>query len=247
MQHNKNADSPRYGARVIRSLAVAGVLTVAAAGAQGTVINLQGAGVTGTGSLFCSAGPAENISVTAGGYTVVLSGGTPLGPGISNLPATASIAYGTVSNNGFIGCSNLVGYTDPITLKFYQAGTTTPENVSNFFINLYNGFTSTATYTLEDNLGHGEVFNIGANTASGQQTFGFASAGNSFTINGTPISGDWDFFVNDIGFNQALPPGSTNGGKPIGTTGAPEPGTLGLLGAAMTLLGFGRRRTRKAT
>lgn len=211
--------------------------------ASATVVNLQAAGVMGTGSYFASAGNAETVSITAGGYTIVLTGGTPLGPGISNLPATDSIAYGT--NNNFTGAAGETGYTNPITIQFFEAGTTTPEDVTNFFLNLYNGNTVNVDYTLEDNLGNGEIFNVGSNLLSGQQTFGFASAGNSFTITAGPATdGIWDFFVDNIGFNQALPPGSTNGGMPIGAT--PEPSSWGLM-----LIGFGallfvayRRATR---
>jgi hypothetical protein len=227
------------------SLAAGAVMLTAGGPAHATVINLQSAGVTGTGSVFCGAGNAESVTVNAGGYTVVLSGGTPLGPGITNLPATASIAYGSADFAN--ECDGQSGYTDPITIQFFKGGTSTPEDVNNFFINLYNGNTVNIDYTLEDNLGHGEMFNVGNNFSSGQQTFGFASAGSSFIIKGaisTTGCCSWDFFVNDIGFDQALPPGSQNGGTPIGS--APEPGTLALLGMGISALGLalGRRKSR---
>ena len=187
--------------------------------AHATVINLQAAGVVGTGCCFASAGNAETVSVTAGGYTVVLNGGTPLGPNIANLPASDSIAYGT-ADTFTVGET---GYTNPLTVQFFQAGTSTPENVNNFFLSLYNGNTVNVDYTLQDNLGNTATFNIPPNFSSGQQVFGFTAAGNSFTIAGGPAVGGccgWDFFIDNIGFNQALP-------------GIPEPATW-----AMMLVGF---------
>jgi hypothetical protein len=202
--------------------------------ADATVINLQAAGVTGTGCCFASAGNAQTVSVTAGGDTVVLNGGTPLGPDIASLPASDSIAYGT-SDTYTVGET---GYTNPLTLQFFAAGTTTPQNVNNFFLNLYNGNTVSVDYTVQDNLGDSVTFLIPPNFSSGRQAFGFPSAGNSFTITAGPAVGGccgYDFFIDDIGFNQALP-------------GVPEPATW-----TMMLIGFAgigsvvrRRATRSA-
>jgi hypothetical protein len=207
--------------------------------AEAATINLLADGITGTGSYFSSAGNAETLSITTGGYTVVLSGGTPLGPNIANLPGNDSIAYGT--NNTY---TQGTGYTNPVTISFYQAGTLIPEGVTNFFLNLYNGNTVNVNYTLADNLGNGEIFNIGNNFSGGQQTFGFASTGNSFTVEaGATIGGigGYDFFINDIGFNQALPSGSTNGGIAI-IASVPEPEEFALLLLGLPLLGWSQRR-----
>ena len=182
--------------------------------------------------------------MTGGGYDVVFSGGTPLGPNICLLPATASIAYGTAD---FANTGTQSGYTNPLTIQFYASGTSTPSNVNNFFLDLYNGNTVAVDYTVQDNLGHGATWNVANNSSSGQQTFGFASAGNFFTITGGPANGGccgWDFFINNIGFNAAIPPGSDNG-TPVGNI--PEPETYAMMLAGLGLLGFtARRRKQKA-
>jgi hypothetical protein len=66
-------------------------------GAGATVINFSSAGVTGAGPAFCGAGNAQTLTISAGGYDVRISGGSPLGPNINFLPASASIAYGTAN------------------------------------------------------------------------------------------------------------------------------------------------------
>ena len=225
----------RFFARAALPAAVS-ALSIAAAlsfgpSAQATVINLQAAGVAGTGCCFASAGNAETVSVTAGGYTVVLNGGTPLGPDIANLPASDSVAYGT--NDTYT--AGETGYTNPLTVQFFQAGTSTPENVTNFFLSLYNGNTVNVDYTLQDNLGNNATFDIPPNFSSGQQVFGFASAGNSFTITAGPAAGGccgWDFFIDNIGFNQALP-------------AIPEPATWAMMLVGFFGLGAAMRRSRR--
>ena len=207
--------------------------------AHATIINLQAAGVQGTGQLFSTAGDAKTLTITAGGYDVVLSGGTPLGPGISFLPASDSILYGT--NDNSTASASEIGYTNPLSIAFFNPGTLTPANVTNFFVDLYNGNTVPVDYTIASNVGGAETFSIGSNFSGGQHTFGLASGGSLFTVFGGAAPGGccgYDYFINDIGFNQAQP----------GLSPVPLPATAPLFGAALLALGaagYGMRRRKK--
>lgn len=204
--------------------------------AQAAVINLQAdLPGSGKGSTFCGAGNAVTLAIDKGGYTVVLSGGVDLGPDITFLPASASVLYGTSGTYGN-GCAGQSGYQNPLTIEFFQSGTTNYLDVTNFFVDLYNGNTVAVDYTLADDLGNSATFNIGNNLSGGQQTFGFAAAGHTFTITAGAANGgccDWDFFINNIGFNEALP------------WVVPEPGSLALL-VSGALAGWATRRRRQA-
>jgi hypothetical protein len=224
----------------IAPVAAAVVLSISATAAQAVVINFQDY-VAGTGPMF-GVSNAKTITITTGGYDVVFGGGVDLGPNATNMPATASVVYGTAD---FANTNGYSGYTNPITIQFFNATTHAKASVNNFFMDLYNGNTAPVDYTVQDNLGHGAVFNLADNMSSGQHTFGFASAGDSFTVSAGPaVNGccEWDFELNNVGFNELLPPGSDNG-HPISPV--PEPTTNAMLLAGLGLIGFVTYRRRK--
>ncbi len=195
-------------------IVAATLLSLSAVTAQATIINFSG--LTGTGSLFNGAGNAQTLTLTAGLYDVVFSGGTLLGPNISNLPVSSDLAYGTAD---FANSGSQTGYTNPISIQFFDTGTTNlASNLSNFFLTLYNGEPATRSYSLSNNDGSATFNNVASNANSGQHTFVFPTAsvlGNplasSFTI-GDTNSSSWDFLIGSIGFNEDILPGQSDSG-----------------------------------
>jgi hypothetical protein len=181
--------------------------------ANAVVINFDDQGLTG--SSFFSSSP-QTIPITIGGVTVTFSGGKIL-TNTSNLPANQTSIYGTAS---FVN-----GLTNPIVVNFSQP-------INNFFLDVLNGNTQALDYTVADNNGNSSTFNLAPNTSSGQTQIGFAATGNQVTITSAIGSSTaYDFFIDNIRFNEALPPSIG------GTTAVPEPFTIvgTMLGGAAAL------------
>lgn len=181
------------------------MLSVSATIAHATVINLSDplyAGVvTPTGAKFSQAGPVQALTIAAGGYDVVFSGGSPLGgtsappPGllsIENIPALTGpgVLYGTSSISPFSSgnnpstCANnpALCFTNLLTIQFFETGTNTAANITGFGLDLYNGNTLPITYSLFNNLGSSAVASdVPSNGAGGIFTFSQFS-GNTFSI-----------------------------------------------------------------
>ena len=160
-----------------------------------------------------------NINTGVGG-NVKVEGGVILTK-TANLPADQTSIYGTASSGS--------GLSNPLTITF-------DHNINNFFFDVLNGLTTTADFTLMDNLGNSSVFSLAPNLSSGVTTIGFATAGSVITITQTPQSGSFDFFVDNIHFDEALPP----------SLSVPDAGSSAML-LSLGLFGIGavRRRVRK--
>ncbi len=164
-------------------------------------------------------GAAQTLNVPTSIGNVVITGGVIL-TNTTNLPADETSVYGTAYFGG-------TGNVNTITLNF-------PSNINNFFVNVYNGETYSDSFTVADNLGHSNTVTLASNTSGGTSLISFPAAGNTVTI--TTPDPSWDFFIDNVGFNQPTP----------GT--APEPasiGMFGLAGAGLVLLSR-LRRTRPA-
>jgi hypothetical protein len=194
--------------KLLKALMTAGTTTAIALGYQTTqasavTINFDDQGLTGP-SLFSSANPSpQTIPITVGGVTATFSGGVIL-TNTANLPANQTSIYGTASFGQ--------GLTNPLVINFSQP-------ITNFFLDVLNGNTQTLDYTVADNNGNSSTFSLATNLNGGQTQIGFAATGTQVTITSAIGSSiPYDFFIDNIRFNEALPPN-------IGTS-VPEPFTV---------------------
>ncbi len=188
-------------------VAAALLCLVAGVNASADIINLEDQ--TGP-SLFSLATPATLNYATSSG-PLSITGGAIL-TNTKNLPADETSVYGTASPNFGLSSS----FSNTITMTF-----TSP--INNFFFDLLNGQTYTETFTVADNLGNSQTFTLAPNLSLGLVTVGFPTVGSVITI--TTVDPSWDFFIDNIGFNQATP-----------GTATPEPGTMALLGIGVLAL-----------
>lgn len=198
------------------SLVTALTLLGASWPALATVINFED--LTAGPSLF--GGPPQTI-VSQG---TTLTGGVIL-THTSNLPANQTSVYGSADVK--TGLSNPVMFSNP-------------NGFNNFFFDLINGNTTPTSFLISDNAGHSAQFdNVPSNTSSGSALVGFASTGTQVSIQALG-TGFWDFFVDNINFDVALPPS-------LGpSTAAPDAGsTAWLLVGSMASLAAIRSFRRK--
>jgi hypothetical protein len=172
-------------------------------------------GSQGTGacsSLFSNVGNAQTLVVSTSVGNVTFQGGALL-DNTTNLPADETAIYGTAGNATPLGITGLgTGFTNPITVTFAQP-------VHNFFLTILNGNTQTVNYQVSDNAGNSSTFAVAPNLSSGSNVIGFPASGTVITIaalTGQSSNGGitWDFFIDNVNFNQALP----NGLNPISST-----------------------------
>jgi SPOR domain len=161
--------------------------------------------------LFSTAGNAQTLNISTSIGTVVFRGGVLL-DNAANVPADETAIYATAGN----GDSTGAGFSNPITITF-------PRAIANFFVTVINGTIEPVTYQVADELGNGATFDLPPNISGAQNQIGFAARGSVVTIKATtglatPDGIAWDFAIDNVTFNQPLPPGL----NPISTTAAPR-------------------------
>jgi hypothetical protein len=198
------------------TFAIMGLLALVPQAASATVIDFEtftGGPLFGSPATLATPSPLHFATTPS----VDFSGGKVL-TNTLNLPADETSVYGTASGVGG-------SYTDPLTLTFSSP-------IVNLFMDVFNGLTTTTSYLVADNNGHSATFTLAPNLSSGTTQVGFAAAGNVITI--TSLSGGtWDFFIDNVHFNEPLP-----------GTAVPEPASLLLFGTGVLVA---VRRFRRKT
>ncbi len=182
--------------------------------AKAEVINFDDQGLSGP-SLFVNAVPSpQPLDIATGIGNVHFAGGVIL-TNTAALPANQTSLYGAASFG--------INLSNPLTITF-------PTNISNFFLDVYNGETFNVDYTVSDNLGNTATFNLAPNLNGGTTQIGFAATGNLVSVASITLpTTTFDFFIDNIHFNEALP-------------GVPVPSTMLLLGSGLAALVAVRRK-----
>jgi hypothetical protein len=226
----------KFSKLCFRGILLSGVLSVAA---FGSVIDFQ----TLSGpTTYMAAGNEQTLTISTSIGNVLIEGGVIL-KNATNMPADETSIYGTTGNAEGLNIgitSNGSGLTNPITIIF-------PVAIQNFFVDVLNGNTNKITYRVSDNQGNSQSFALSPNANGGNELVGFAATGTVVTIGAatgqTASNGQmaWDFFIDNIHFDEPLPPSLGLGpGVPI----TPEPASFALLGAGLVGIFFVSRRRK---
>lgn len=179
-------------------VAAALVCLVSGLSAKADIINFED---QPAGPSVFGASPPETLTYITSSGPLTITGGTILTK-TTFLPADQTNVYGTASFGP--------GLSNTITLAF-----TSP--INNFFFDLLNGLLTTQNYTVSDNIGNSQTFSIVPNLSLGLQFVTFPTVGQTVTITCSSCGTEWDFFIDNVGFNQPTPT-------------VPEPGSMTLLG-----------------
>ena len=199
-------------------LMLVALAAVAGTANQASAIMIDFETYVGT-STFAAAGPAQTLIIPTAIGNVTFSGGVILTQA-TNCPADQSSMYASADFGS--------GLSNPLTVTF-------PVPVTNFFLDVLNGEPYNEDYTVADNASNLATFTLIPNTNSGMTTIGFAATGSVVTITALPAGQpNWDFAIDNVHFNEALPPNFT-----------PEPVSMALMGTGLLGLAALRRLRRK--
>jgi hypothetical protein len=142
-----------------------------------------------------------------------------------DLPANQTSVYGTQC----FGLCDTPNLLNPITVSFSQP-------ITNFFLDVYNGWTVPVLYRVSDNAGNSATFQLPEAALSGHKLIGFAASGTLVKIEALTFGqeGQYDFFIDNIHFDEPLPP----------LDPVPEPASIVLLGSGLVGTLVARRRRR---
>lgn len=205
----------KFARRLVIALVKAG--TFAAQHANADIINFSAEGVP-PGPSVAGAATASTLDITTPIGSVVFSGGAVLTDAVT-APADEGAVYFTSSF-----CCGTGTRPNTLTITF-------PQNINNFFVDLYNGQTSAGVFTASDNSGASTTVTIPSNTSSGTALISFPALGDIVTI--TTADPSYDFFIDNIGFDQQA------SGVPV-----PELASLVFLGSGLAGVSLVRRRRR---
>lgn len=140
------------------------------------------------------------------------------------LPANQTSVYGTQC----FGECDTPNLLNPITVGFSQP-------INNFFLDVYNGWNIPVTYRVSDNAGNAAEFLLPNSASGGHKLIGFSATGTVVQIEALTlgVNGEYDFFVDNIHFDEPLPPSLV-----------PEPASMLLLGSGLAAAAVARRRRR---
>lgn len=191
-----NLSIPSIGAVLIAS--IAGFASPASA----IQINFDDQGLLGPDN-FNEAGDAQTLDIATGIGNVRFEGGVIISAA-TNLFNETSV-YGTGNNiDNFIADASIDdNFTrqNPLIIEFENP-------IENFFIDVFNGLPEPGLeYTVADDIGNSSTFALDSVQAGGFQTIGFPATGTVVTIAAdiSDTNGAYDFFIDNINFNAALP------------------------------------------